>query len=638
VTGGVAEDRNDGTLSRALVLQGRTTWRGSVEQPLRAFLQTETSGAAVLLAATFAALVWANVAGGSYERAWGTVLAVQLDGHTLSLTLRDWVSSGLMTFFFFVLGLETRRQFDMGDLRERRRLTLPLLAALGGMTVTVVTFLAITAGSTAAGGWGTAMSTDTAFALGALALVGPASTTRLRAFLLTVAVVDDLAALLVIAVVYPAAFGAPAFGLAVALFGVVLLVTHFGVHHGAVYFVLGLATWVALEESGIDPIVIGLAMGLLTYARPAERSDLDQATQHFRRFREQPTPELARSAGRSLRRSVSPNDRLQRLYHPWTSYAIVPLFALANAGVPLDPDTLRRALTSPVTLGILAGYVVGKPLGLLGVAWLTSRLSGGRLRPPVGWLAVAGGGTIAGIGFTMSILVATRAFSGGTLEEAKIGAIGASLAAAAVTWVVFRIARRLPGELRIRALAGGAGPLVDLDRDVDREHDHIRGPEDAPVTIVEYGDFECTHCGRAEHVIRELLREDGGVRYVWRHLPLEEVHHHADLAARASEAAAAQGQFWEMFDLLLEHQDSLLERDIVEYAQHLGLDLDRFRDDIGSRGVAAHIAADVESADLSGVSGTPTFFVNGRRHEGAYDLESLKAMTRRTRARTSIAA
>jgi protein-disulfide isomerase len=339
-----------------------------------------------------------------------------------------------------------------------------------------------------------------------------------------------------------------------------------------------------------------------------------------------------------LRSATSPNERLQQLFHPWTSYLIVPLFALANAGIALDGAFLAHAFSSPITLGILLGYVVGKPVGILGCSWLATHLSRGRLRPPVGWVAVAGGGTIAGIGFTVSLLVATLAFDGRQLDEAKVGILGAALAAALITWLLFRATALLPRRLRIRALLGTAEPLVDLYIDVDPERDHIRGPLAAPVTLVEYGDFECPYCGQAEPVVRELLRDFGDVRYVWRHLPLSDVHPHARLAAEAAEAAADQGAFWEMHDLLLDHQDLLGFGDLVRYAEQLGLDVERFTNQLQDHAGAARVADDVDSADLSGVSGTPTFFINGRRHYGAYDIDTLTTEVRTARARASVAA
>jgi Na+/H+ antiporter NhaA len=604
-----------------------------MQTPLRQFLRTETGGAAVLLAAAIAALVWVNLDESSYDSFWETTLSIDLGGRGVSLDLREWVNSGLMTFFFFVVGLEARREFDLGELRERRRFALPLLAGIGGMAVAVAIYLAFNAGHSSAQGWGVAMSTDTAFALGLLALVGPRFPDRLRAFMLTVVVVDDIVALVVIATVYTDDVRLSALLVAVALFGVMIVAQRLGVRRGIVYAALGVAIWLALLESGVEPVIAGLAIGLLAYAYPAARSELERATERFRLFREQPTPELARFASEGLRSAVSPNERLQQQFHPWTSYVIVPLFALANAGIVIDGGFLERAFTSPITLGILFGYVVGKPVGILGVSWLVTRLTGGRLRPPVGWAAVAGGGAIAGIGFTVALLVATVAFEGSQLEEAKLGILSAALAAAIVTWLLFRGTALLPKRLRIRALLGTAEPLVDLYIDVDPERDHVRGPIDAPVTVVEYGDFECPYCGRAEPVIRELLRDFGDVRYVWRHLPLSDVHPNAQLAAEAAEAAADQRAFWEMHDLLLAHQDALRPSDLIGYAEELGLDVERFTDALRTHTGAVRVAEDVDSADLSGVSGTPTFFINGRRHYGAYDIETLTAAVRAAGAR-----
>jgi Na+/H+ antiporter NhaA len=616
---------------------GRTAWARSLQTPLREFLNTETGGAAVLLAAAVAALVWVNVNTSSYEELWATTLSIDLGGSGLDLTLREWVNSGLMTFFFFVVGLEARREFDLGELRERRRFALPLLAGIGGAAMAVGIYLAFNAGRPSAEGWGVAMSTETAFALGLLALVGPRFPDRLRAFMLTVVVVDDILGLIVIATVYTETLDVWPLLAAVGVFGAVLVARSIGIRVGLLYLALGMVIWVALYESGVEPVVVGLAMGLLAYASPAPRSNLERASERFREFREQPTAELARAAGVELRSATSINERLQRLFHPWTSYVIVPLFALANAGIAIDGDFLARGFTSPITLGILFGYVVGKPIGIFGSTWLLTRLSGGRLRPPVGWVAIAGGGTIAGIGFTISLLVANLAFQGDELDEAKLGVLSSAIGATLVTWLLFRATALLPRRLRIRALLGTSEPLTDLYIDVDPERDHVRGPMEAPVTVVEYGDFECPFCGRAEPVVRELLREFGDVRYVWRHLPLNDVHPRAQLAAEAAEAAGDQGAFWEMHDLLLAHQDALRPDDLVGYAERLSLDIERFADALRGHAGAVRVAEDVDSADLSGVSGTPTFFINSHRHYGAYDIATLSAAVRAAGAQASLA-
>jgi Na+/H+ antiporter NhaA len=617
--------------------EGRTAWARSLQAPLREFLATETGSASVLLAAALAAMVWANVDLSSYESVWHTELSIQVGGSGISQSLREWINSGLMAFFFFVVGLEVRREFDLGELRERRRLALPVLAAIGGMAVPVAIYLAFNGGEGSAQGWGVAMSTDTAFALGVLALVGPRFPDRLRAFLLTIIVVDDVIALLVIAIAYSSDVALGALLIGAGVFGLILVVRATGIRHGLVYFLLAAAAWVALFESGVDPVVLGLAVGLIAWASPAGRGELERATDLFRSFREQPTPELARSARAGLRAAVSPNARMLELYHPWTSYVIVPLFALANVGIAIDGEFLTRAYSSPIVLGIVCGYMLGKPVGVIGVSWLVTRLSGGRLRPPVGWAATAGGGAIAGIGFTVSLLIAALAFDGAELREAKLGVLSAALCAAVLAWLAFRATALLPRRARIRALLGGSETLTDLAMPVDPDRDRIRGPVDAPVTVVEYGDFECPYCGRAESAMRELLADFGDVRYIWRHLPLSDVHPRAQLAAEASEAAATQGKFWEMHDQLLDHQGDLKPRDLVAYARQLDLDLDRFRDDLEGHAHAARIEEDVDSADISGVTGTPTFFVNEKRHEGAYDIETLSSAVKAAGARSAIA-
>src|SRR3569833_4774185 len=397
--------------------------------PLRELLRTETGGAALLLTATAAALLWANADVHSYQSVWGTRLSFRLGGWELAQELREWVNTGLMTFFFFVVGLEARREFDMGELRDRRRLVLPLVAGVGGMLVPIAIFLAINAGRPAAHGWGAAMSTDTAFALGMLTLAASKLPARMRAYLLTVTVVDDLVALAVITVFYSGHVRLTPLLVTLAILAVVLILRVRGERHGIVYALLGIAAWVAMFKSGIEPIVVGLILGLLTYASPAARDGLQRASEMFRLFREQPTAELARTAVDGLASAVSPNERLQLLYHPWTSYVIVPLFALANAGVTISGDTLTRAVTSPITLGILLAYIAGKPVGITGSSWLLTRLTRGRVQVPVGWAAVVGGGAIAGIGFTVSLLIATLAFLGPRLEEAELGILGSALLA-----------------------------------------------------------------------------------------------------------------------------------------------------------------------------------------------------------------
>ncbi|HWE34864.1 MAG TPA: Na+/H+ antiporter NhaA [Solirubrobacteraceae bacterium] len=613
------------TSGPADVFSGRTAWARNLAAPIRSYLSTQTGGAAVMLGAVVAALLWANIDYSSYQSVWTTKLSITLGSGHLSLDLRQWLNEGLMTFFFLVVGLEAKREMDLGELRDRTRVALPVVAAVGGVTVPIAIYLAFNAGGPGAHGWGAAMSTDTAFALGLLALLVPRTATRLRVFLLTLAVVDDLIALIVIATVYTSQVSVVPLVIAIAVFAVIFAVRLAPARvRRPVVISLGFVLWGALFKSGIDPLVSGLAVGLVISAFPPERSDLERVTELARSFREQPTPELARSTQQSLVSAISGNERLQYTLHPWTSYVIVPLFALANAGIQINGHVLSTAVHSPITQGIFFGYVVGKPVGITLASWLATRPWLGRIHPVISPPVTLAGGAVAGVGFTVSILIATLAFHGQRLADAKLGTLAAAIGAGCTGWLVTRLIRRIPDALRARQIAATAEDLLDLAEDVDPERDHIRGGGDATVTLVEYGDYECSYCGQAERVIRELLVSFGhDVEYVWRHLPLNDVHTYAQTAAEAAEAAHAQGKFWEMHDRLLEHQDELGFPDLVRHAEAIGLDVERFRDELRRRVYAPRIAEDVASADASGVAGTPTFFINGRRHYGAYDLETL---------------
>jgi Na+/H+ antiporter NhaA len=593
---------------------------------LREFISTQRAGALILLAATLAALVWTNSPwSSSYERIWTTELSIQIGRSDISLELREWINDGLMAFFFFVVGLEIRREFDMGELRERRRIATPVVAAIGGMVAPALIYLSLNVGTSDARGWGIVMGTDTAFALGVLALVGRRSPSRTRTFLLTLVIVDDIVALLVIALAYTEHISVPALVVAFGVFGIVIVMQRTGVRHGVPYFLAGLCLWFAALESGVHPTIAGVALGLLASAYPPSREDLRQAGALWRLFREQPTPEYARSASAGLRLSVSPNERLQLLFGPWTSYVIVPLFALANAGIHLNREVIERGLSSPITLGIVLGLVVGKLIGITTATWLASRRWLGRFPLTLPWPPLVGVAAVSGIGFTVSLLIAHITFGGRDLEEAQLGILIASILATALSWVVFRVMDLLPERVVTGSDGNIAAPLQDLSDPVDPDRDHIRGPLDAPVTLVEYADFECPFCGQTEPVIRDLLATFGNdLCYVFRHFPLEEVHEHAELAAEAAEAAGAQGRFWEMHDLLFAAAGALGRDDLIRAAARLGLDVDRFLEDLDERRFALRVARDVESADESGAAGTPTFFVNGHRQRGPYDLRTLR--------------
>jgi Na+/H+ antiporter NhaA len=592
---------------------------------VHSFLKTEAGGAVVLLAATLTALVWANSPwGDGYDAFWATELSFRLGEFVLSHDLQDWVNDGLMAVFFLLIGLEVRREFDMGEFRERRRLAVPVIAAIGGMALPVLIFLALVQGEDASRGWAMVMATDTAFAVGVLALVGRRSSFRLRTFLLTLVIVDDVAAVTVIAVAYTSDVNLMALAIGIALVGVMAVLRTRGVERTEVYVLLTIAIWLAASTAGVHPTVAGVAVGLLTSAYPPRRASLEVATGTTRAFRQRPTPDLARRAARQITMSLSPNERVQHALHPWTSFVVVPLFALANAGLDLSPELLGGALQSSLVLGIIGGLVVGKAVGIPIGAWLASRPWLGGAPLAVGWPSLIAASAVAGIGFTMSLLIGELSYSGPLLEQAKLGILAASTMAAVLSILLFYGVSLLPEEWRSRAEARTSLPLPDLTEPVDPVRDHVRGSADAPVTLVEYGDYECPHCRRAAPTVKDLLLAfEGRVRFVFRHLPLSDVHPNAALAAEAAEAAGAQGQFWPMHDLLFAHQEALQASDLVRYAVELGLDTGRFEADLRTSRFAPRVAQDVNSAEEAGVAGTPTFFLNEVLHRRGYDRASL---------------
>ena len=590
------------------------------ERRLQEFLHTESGSASLLLAATIVALVWANSPlAGAYEDLWGAKLTVSVAGAGITEDLRHWVNDGLMVFFFFVVGLEIRRELAMGELTDRARAAVPALAAVGGMVVPALVYLAINAGGEGARGWGIVMATDIAFVLGLLALLGPSFPGPLRVFLLTLAIIDDIGAIAVIAIFYSEGIDVAFLAAAAVLAPLVFVVNRVRIWRGPAYFVAGLALWIAMHESGVHPTIAGVILGIATAVYPPNRGDVERAARIGRSFSQAPTPALARATTLSVADSVSPNERLQTLLHPWTSYVIVPLFALANAGVAIDGDSLREASTSAITIGIVAGLVGGKLLGITLASALAVRSGRGTLPEGLGPMQVTGGAALAGIGFTVSLFVADLAFSSDPelQQEAKVGVLVASALAAVIAAILFRVAARR-GD-------GDHSLVVDrLDRPVDPTVDHIRGAVDAPLTLIEYGDYECPFCGRATGVVDDLFERFGDdLRYVYRHVPNLEVHPHAQLAAEAAEAAGAQGRFWEMHDRLFDRRDEIDLDLVIDEAQALGLDLDRFVDDIQEQVHAEHVRLDAASALASGVHGTPAFFVGDRRHEGSWDAQTL---------------
>ncbi len=587
----------------------------------------------LLVAATVVALAWANSPwSAGYDSLWATEGSVRLGDVAIAMDLGHWINDGLMVVFFFVIGLEVRRDLAVGELTDRRRVVLPVVAGIGGMVVPVLLYLLIAPGGEAAQGWGVVIGTDTAFLLGTLALVGPATSTQLRVFLLTLTVVDDIVAVTVIGVVYSDAIDIPTLAVAVVGVAVLAVLGRVGVWRAWPYALVTVVIWVATVGSGLHASIAGMVAGLLIPAFAPRREAVEGAAVRFRAFRQSPMAEAGRSATNALARAVPVNERVQIVLHPWASYVIVPLFALANAGVDLRGGVLAEALGSPVTWAVAVGLVGGKFLGIGFGALGGAALRLGRLPQGVGPGQVLGGAVLSGIGFTVSLLIIGLSFDSPRLrDEATVGVLLALGLATALGWVVFRLAAVLHGET-------SAGLPTTLARPVDPGRDHIRGPVSAPVTLVEYADFECPFCARATGVAKEVREHFGDdLRYVFRHLPLPDVHPHAELASAAAEAAAAQGRFWEMHDLLFARQDELELEDLAGYAGRLGLDVEEFLRDVDEQRHAARIREDVADAEAGGARGTPTFFIGSERHVGLYDAQSLIAELEVARGRRTVA-
>jgi Na+/H+ antiporter NhaA len=395
---------------RAAQPDERPRRRGAASASIRRALSGEAGGALLLVVAVVLALAWSNSPWqSSYDAFWHAPIALTVGPWTLGADLRTWIDEGLMTLFFLVVGLEAKRERDLGELREGRRLTVPALAGLAGMAASVGVYLAVTAGGAGAGGWGVAVSTDTALALGALTIAAGRRGARMRVFLLTLLVVDDVVALLVISVVYPERIDLVAVAAAVALLALLLSMRAVAARQfrargdstavlTPLSVLVGIAFWMALFESGFDPVVSGLLVGLITNAYE---------------------PEARRPA------RISPNDRIQHRLHPWTSKVVVPVFALANAGLHVDGRLLASAATSPITWGIVLAFLVGKPLGILIAATGAGRRAGLCLSRG----ELSGTAFSAGAAFTVSLLIASRAFDGALLDQAKLGILATALLA-----------------------------------------------------------------------------------------------------------------------------------------------------------------------------------------------------------------
>ncbi|NMH99402.1 Na+/H+ antiporter NhaA [Pseudonocardia sp. K10HN5] len=413
--------------------------RGDLSRAARSFLRTESGSAVLLLAAAVIALLWANLSS-SYEAFWHTPLSISLDGFGLTEDLRHWVNDGLMVLFFFSVGLEISREMTIGELRGARAVAAPTLAAIGGLTVPAALYLLFNAGGPAAGAWGIAISTDTAVLLGVLALVGPRCPDQLRIFLLALSIVDDIGAVLAIAVFYTKHVDLVALLLAVVLFAALVGLRFVNFWRTPIYALIGVIMWFAVLRSGVHPSVVGVALGLLVNAYAPQPRDIARVQVLARSLVIDPTPTRALAAQAAVTEAVSPNERLQLRLQPWSSYVIVPLFVLANAGIVFDSQTIAAALRSPITWGVVAGLVVGKPIGVSAGTWLALKTGIGRVPDTLRWGQLIGGAALSGIGFTVALFITELALDDPALQnQAKIGIVTGSVLAALSGWMIFRV-------------------------------------------------------------------------------------------------------------------------------------------------------------------------------------------------------
>ncbi|MGI8927218.1 MAG: Na+/H+ antiporter NhaA [Tepidiformaceae bacterium] len=418
--------------------------------PVQAFVSTEASGGILLLAAALVALAWANSPwDGSYADLWHAGLEFDFAAFAIRDTLGHLVNDGLMAIFFFVVGLEIKRELVRGELRTRRQAALPVVAALGGMAVPALIYAAWNAGGSGASGWGIPMATDIAFALGVLALLGPRIPFGLKVFLLALAIVDDLGAIVVIALFYTGDISLEALGWAAAVLALIVALNRAGVRGATFYVIPAFFFWAAFFESGIHATLAGVVLAFLVPSRPhaAATSFEPEAATLLEQLR------AAREAGdigeaeavlqrfEALARDTeAPLDSIERALHPWVSYLIVPVFALANAGVDVSGEAIGDAAGSAVSLGIASGLLLGKPAGILLFSWLAVRLGWATLPEGVTWRAVLGAGLLAGIGFTVSLFITNLAFEDtpGLFSEAKLGILAASAIAGVAGFLLLR--------------------------------------------------------------------------------------------------------------------------------------------------------------------------------------------------------
>ncbi|MDG4820121.1 Na+/H+ antiporter NhaA [Micromonospora sp. WMMD956] len=588
--------------------------------PIRRLLRSPEAlrGAVVLIAGTVVALIWANLPGDSYGSFWHLPLGLELGGSRFELDLRHWVNDAVMAVFFAHVTLEVRRELELGELRDWRKASVPVIAAVAGLVIPALIYVGVTSGTDTVGGWGIVVSTDTAFVLGILALIGRVMPPQLRIFLVTLAVADDVGALGVIAFAYTDHFSPLPLLIAVGGLTMIAMMRFVGVWRGGLYLLPSIVVWAGFFLSGVHATLAGVAIALLLPIFPTRSDDLRRAQDHVRAFHMSPTASYARTANNSLARAVSINERAHRALTPYVTWLILPIFALANAGVRVTRESLVDAFTSRLTWGIIVGLVVGKIIAISVSTWIVTRIRPDALGPAVRMPHVIGVSMLAGMGFTISLFVTELAFDDPVdVSRGQIGVIAATVLAATLGTVAFAVMsarerRRSPHRSRlVRALDPARDPVLgDLSS--------------AVVTVVEYGNYATPYSSAAGEMRREMEGRFGSeVAYAFRHLPLEQPLGRS--AAIANEAAALQGRFWEMRDELIREAPIENERQIRRAAASAGLNLRRFERDWGDAARAQRVDEDLVDAEAMHLHQAPTYFIDNMRYEGSIDADSVNA-------------
>ena len=575
---------------------------------LLAFQNNETYAAAALALGTLAALIWANI-GDSYHVFWQTPTTLAVGPFGVDLTLHEWVDEGLMAVFFFMVGLDVRRDLTLGELRLPGRALLPAAAAIGGLVVPALVYLLIIGDSGGAHAWGSVISTDTAFALGMLALIGPKRAPRLRLFLLAFAVIDDIGALAVIAIFYSGSLNLVALGAAAAGLFLVWLMARRGVWRVPPYLVLGVVIWYALYRSGVHATLAGVLIALLMPVYNVRSEDVDAAGEFTALYRQAPAPGTARMLRESLNYSMPLNQRLAFVLPPYVNYVVVPLFALANAGVELSADIIGAALTSRVTWAVIGGLVIGKLIGVVLGAGLVLRFVPASRMPGLDVPRIVGLGALSGMGFTISLLVVNIALEDETLrDQARLGVLVASLAAFVLAAVIFRVTSR------IWPLPAPRGETLCRPPSPDQELTF--GSLDAPHVLINYADMSHEDRWRLAEALYGLqpLIDSGEVLLILRHkLSGPE----SLLAALALEAAGANKEpnLWPFHDAIAVLRGRISPRSITRVAREVGIDVEALWRRIDSRADEAKVLAD--SAEVEGLTedASPVVYIDGRRFD-----------------------